>query len=157
MRHALVALLLVGVAGCGGGGPLELVSSEPPSGAQDQQARQGGTGPDAREDLFEIHPAEGDELTYSVTVRNSGSETVTVTDVARDEDRDGPFVPEAVDGAPVEIGAGEEAAVTVTGHVEGCDFGGQKVSLAGPELKFEDGGTQQFDFEQRVELVTAKC
>lgn len=143
--------------GPAGGGPLELVSSQPPAEAQDEGARQGGTGPDAYEPLFELRPAEGDELSYEVTVRNTSSKTVTVTGVVHDEERDGSFVPETVDGAPVEIRDGASAPVTVTGHVESCRFGGQQVPLAGPELKFEDGGSQQFDLGKRIELVTAKC
>jgi predicted small lipoprotein YifL len=158
VKRALAVAFLLALAGCGsGGGPLELVSSTPPAAAQDQGATQGGTGPDAHEPLFELRPAEGDELSYEVTVRNTTSKTVTVTGVVHDEERDGPFVPENVDGAPVEIGGGATGRVTVSGHVEACRFGGQQVPLAGPELKLRGGGSQQLDLEQRIEVVTAKC
>jgi hypothetical protein len=156
VRRALVALALLAVAGCGGGS-LELVSAKPPAGASDTGATQGGTGTESEERLYELDAAEGSELSYEVTVRNTGSKTVTVTDVVHDEERDGPFVPEAVDGAPVEIAAGKSAPVTVTGHVHGCDSGGQQVALAGPELKLADGGSQQFDLGIRVELETERC
>jgi hypothetical protein len=62
-----------------------------------------------------------------------------------------------VDGAPVAIDGGASARVTVSGHVEGCRFDGQQVPLAGPELKLDDGDSQQFDLEKRIEVVTAKC
>ena len=43
---------------------------------------------------------DGSPLTYTVTVRNTGSEPVSVTGVVADPDRDGAFVPERVAGAP---------------------------------------------------------
>jgi predicted small lipoprotein YifL len=155
--RAAALLLAVAVAGCGGGGPLELVSAKPPAGAHDSGATQGGTGKDSREHLYELRPAEGSELSYEITVRNTGSKTVTVKGVAADEERDGPFVPGRVDGAPVDVAPGATAPVTVSGKVSGCDFGGQQVPLAGPELTYEGGGTQQFDLGIRVELVTERC
>ena len=156
MNRALSALVVLALAGCGGG-PLELVSTEPPGDAVDTGARQGGTGPSSDERVFELPAPEGGDLSYEVTVRNTSSGTVTVTDVVHDEERDGPFVPEEVEGAPVEIEAGATAPVTVSGHIEACRFGGQQVALAGPELEFEDGESQQFDLGKRVELETERC
>ena len=51
------------LAGCGsGGGPLELVSAEPPAGAQaagKRAERQGGNDPDAGERIYRLTPAGG--------------------------------------------------------------------------------------------------
>ena len=92
-------------------------------------------------------------------MRNTGDEPVSVTDVVADDERDGAFVPEAVEDAPVEVAPGATEAVVVTGHVSGCRFGGQRVPLAGPELKLRTGGdesTQSFDLGLQVELVTSR-
>ena len=106
-----------------------------------------------------MEPSEGDELTYTVAVRNTGEEPVVVTGVEADADRDGAFVPEGVEDAPVEIAPGATEDVVVTGHVSGCRFGGQRVPLAGPELKLRSGdeeSTQSFDLGLQVELVTSR-
>ena len=164
MRRLLAALAVLGLAGCGsGGGPLELVSAEPPAGAQDagkRAERQGGNDPDAGERIYRLEPQEGSSLSYTVTVRNPTDEVVSVTGVAADEDRDGAFVPERVDGGPVQVPAGGEAQVTVEGTVKGCDYGAQRVALAGPELELEsDGGssTQELDLGIQVELKVQGC
>ena len=166
MRRALPALLALAtaLAGCGsGGGPLELVSADPPAGATaagKRAERQGGNDPDAGERIYELSPPEGSALTYTVTVRNPTDEVVSVTGVAADEDRDGAFVPERVDGGPVQVPAGGRSAVTVEGTVKGCDYGTQQVPLAGPELVLEtDGGssTQEFDLGIQVLLKVKGC
>jgi predicted small lipoprotein YifL len=161
-RAALLALLAL--AGCGGsGGPLKIVGAEPPEGADaagKRAERQGANDPDAGEAIYKLRPREGDELRYTVRVHNPTSEPVSVTGVAADPDRDGAFVPEGVDGNPVQVKPGETAAVTVTGHVKGCKYGGQRVPLAGPELELDSGGkssTQAFDLGIRVELVVQGC
>jgi hypothetical protein len=92
-----------------------------------------------------------------MTVRNPTGKPVKVTGVVADAGRDGAFVPERVGGAPVEVAAGASAAVTVSGHVHGCRFGGQRVPLAGPELKLADGSSQQLKLGIRVELVVQGC
>jgi hypothetical protein len=92
-----------------------------------------------------------------VTVHNPTHKAVSVTGVAADASRDGAFVPERVEGAPVKIPAGGTAAVTVSGHVHGCKFGNQRVPLAGPELKLGDGSSQQVKLGIRVELVVQGC
>ena len=165
MRVRLLAApaLLLALGGCGGGGPLELVSAEPPAGAEaagKRAERQGGNDPDAGERIFKLRPQEGDPLTYTVAVRNTTSEVVSVTGVAADEDRDGAFVPERVENGPVQVEPGATAPVTVEGTVHGCEYGGQRVSLAGPELELRtDGGTatQQLDLGIQVELLVEGC
>ena len=161
MRAApAAALLVLALVGCGGDGPLELVSAERPAGAEaagKNSERQGDPDPDAGEPIFKLRPTEGDALSYKVTVRNTSSDTIEVTGVKADKERDGAFVPERVDGAPVKIEAGASAPVTIEGRVEGCRFGGQRVSLAGPELELDDDGTQQFDLGLQVELLVEGC
>jgi hypothetical protein len=161
-RAATLALLAL--AGCGGsGGPLEMAGAEPPAGAEaagKRAERQGANDPDAGEAIYKLRPREGSALRYIVTVRNPTSELVSVTGVAADADRDGAFVPEGVDGAPVQVKPGETAPVTVTGHVKGCKYGGQRVSLAGPELELDTGGkssTQALDLGLQVELIVEGC
>jgi predicted small lipoprotein YifL len=163
-RLLAAAALLLALGGCGaGGGPLELVSSEPPAGAEaagKRAERQGGNDPDAGESIFKLRPTEGDPLTYTVTVRNPTSEVVSVTGVVADEDRDGAFVPERIENGPVQIKPGATAPVTVEGTVHGCRYGGQMVPLAGPELELRtDGGTstQEFDLGIQVQLVVQGC
>jgi hypothetical protein len=165
VRPALVAipaatLLLVG---CSSGGPLELVSVEPHTGAEaagKRAERQGGNDPDAGERIYNLRPTEGDPLTYTVAVRNPTSEVVSVTGIAADEDRDGAFVPERIENGPVQVKPGATAPVTVEGTVHGCRYGGQMVSLAGPELELRtDGGTstQELELGVQVELVVQGC
>jgi predicted small lipoprotein YifL len=155
---ALVAVLVL--AGCGGSGSLQLVSAEPPAGAQAagrENTRQGTPDADSGEPIFTLEPAEGSELSYTVRVRNTGDEAVRVTGVVADKSRDGAFVPERVERAPVTIDPGATEELVIAGHVRGCRFGGQKVALAGPELKLADGGSQSFDLGIQVELHTARC
>jgi predicted small lipoprotein YifL len=159
-RAAAIAALLVVAAGCGGGGPLERVSTTPPDGAEPagkRAERQGSNDPDAGERIFSLRPREGARLRYTVTVRNTSSKPVAVTGVAADPDRDGAFVPQAVMGAPVRIAPGASAPVAVEGMVHGCRYGGQRVALAGPELRYESGDTQQLDLGIQVELVVQGC
>ena len=63
VRRLVAALAVLGLAGCGsGGGPLELVSAEPPAGAQDagkRAERQGGNDPDAGERIYRLRPPGG--------------------------------------------------------------------------------------------------
>jgi hypothetical protein len=154
------ALLLALLAGCAGSssGPLKLVSADPPAGASAQgKESETTTDQDRGEPIYTLSPAEGSALSYTVTVRNTGDDAVKITGVKADKDRDGAFVPEGIEGAPVQIGAGETKDVVVQGRVRGCRFGGQKVPLAGPELKLAGDGTQQFDLGLQVELQTARC
>jgi hypothetical protein len=161
VRRAAALLALLVIAGCGSGsGPLRLVRADPPAGATAAgkvAERQGSNNPDAGEPIYTLQPPEGSALSYSVTVRNASKDPVTVTGVVADKDRDGAFVPEGVQGAPVDIPAGATQDVVVTGHVRGCRFGGQKVPLAGPELKLKGDGSQQFDLGLQVELQTVRC
>ena len=86
---------------------------------------------------------------------------LSVTGVAADEDRDGAFVPESVAGAPVEIPAGGRADVEVQGRVQGCDYGGRPVPLAGPELRMRDEegeeNTREVALDVRIELMVQGC
>ena len=165
MRSGLLAIpaATLLLAGCSSGGPLELVSVEPPAGAQaagKRAERQGGNDPDAGERIYTLRPSEGDPLTYTVAVRNPTSEVVSVTGVAADEDRDGAFVPERIENGPVQVKPGATTPVTVEGTVHGCRYGAQMVSLAGPELELRtDGGTstQELDLGVQVELVVQGC
>jgi predicted small lipoprotein YifL len=164
VSRLVAALVVLGLAGCGsGGGPLELVSADPPAGAQDagkRAERQGGNDPDAGERIYRLDPQEGSGLSYTVTVRNPTDEVVSVTGVAADEDRDGAFVPERIVNGPVQVQPDREADVIVEGTVRGCDYGSQEVPLAGPELELRsDGGTdtQQLDLGIQVEIKVQGC
>ena len=59
-RLLAAAALLLALAGCAaGGGPLELVSAEPPAGAEaagKRAERQGANDPDAGERIFRLAP-----------------------------------------------------------------------------------------------------
>jgi hypothetical protein len=96
-----------------------------------------------------------------VTVRNLSDREISVTGVVADEDRDGAFVPESVAGAPVTIPAGGRARIEVQGTVDGCDYGGQQVPLAGPELAMEDAdgeeATQELPLDAKVRLIVEGC
>ena len=160
MKRGALALLVLGLAGCGAGEPwVEYLSSSPPSGAESagkRAERQGGPDPDAGEEIFRLRPREGETINYPVSVRNVTDRPISVTGVKADEDRDGAFVPKSVAGAPVEIPAGGRGQVEVEGVVHGCRYGGQTVPLAGPELELRSGGdgrTQQLELDVRVELV----
>lgn len=160
MRILAALLAALALAGCGGSGPLKLVAADPPAGSEAQgkeNERQGASDPDAGEPIYTLAPAEGSALAYTVSMRNTSDKAVKVTGVVADKDRDGAFVPERVKGAPVEIAAGEAKDVVVQGRVRGCRFGGQKVTLAGPELKLAGDGSQSFDLGLQVELQTARC
>jgi hypothetical protein len=159
-RAAPLALLALVLAGCGAGEPwVEYLSVVPPAGVEPagkRAERQGGPDPDAGEEIFRLRPREGETIGYAVSVRNVTENEISVTDVVADADRDGAFVPESVVGAPVRIAPGERGRVEVQGTVRGCDFGGQTVPLAGPELDLRTGDeerTQQIELDVRVELV----
>jgi hypothetical protein len=159
-RLAPLVLLALVLAGCGAGEPwVEYESVSPPAGiepAGKRAERQGGPDPDAGEEIFRLRPREGETIGYAVSVRNVTEDELEVTGVKADEDRDGAFVPESVVGAPVKIAPGERGQVEVQGTVHGCDFGGQTVPLAGPELELRSGDderTQQLELDVRVELV----
>lgn len=154
---ALLALVLFG---CGGGEPwVEYQSMSPPSGVEPagkRAERQGGPDPDAGEEIFRLRPREGETIGYAVALRNVTDREISVTGVVADEDRDGAFVPRSVVGAPVKIPAGERGQIEVQGEVDGCQYGGQAVPLAGPELQMRSGGdekTQQLELDVRIELV----
>ena len=160
MRRTAPAIALVLLAGCGGATPLARVSSEPPDGAQaagKRAERQGSNDPDAGEAIFKLSPREGETLRYTVDVRNTSSDPITITGVKSDPDRDGAFVPERVPGAPVTIRPGATATVPVEGAVHGCRYGGQRVALAGPEFALDGGDTQQLDLGIQVELTVEGC
>jgi hypothetical protein len=162
VRRAVAAVFLaLGLAGCGSGEVwVGYESISPPAGigpAGKEAERQGSNNPDAGEPIFELRPREGETIRYAVAVRNVTDREISVTDVVADEDRDGAFVPERVDGAPVRIAAGEQAEVTVQGRVDGCRFGGQTVPIAGPELEFDDGESQALGLPIEVKLVAEGC
>ena len=164
MRRAALALLALLASGCGDEPWLEYQSLSPPSGSEPagrRAERQGGADPDAGEEIFRLRPREGESIAYAVAVRNVTDRAVSVTGVVPDEDRDGAFVPESVVGAPVQITAGGRGRVEVTGRVHGCQYGGQSVQLAGPELKLRDAEgeetTQQLPLDVVVELIVEGC
>jgi len=157
---AATALACALLAGCGGSdGPLEVVSAEPPAGAEDlgitgQDRRP--SDPDSRIPRYRVEAEDGSELSYTVTVRNTGPEPAEVTGVEADPDRDGAFVPERVAGAPVRVGAGAEEELTIEGRVDGCEYGTQTVPMAGPKLVLDDG-EQELGLPIEVGLKTSGC
>ena len=159
MRRALAAAAaLLLLAACGSSGSLELVRAEPPPGAEDRgTVGQSASGSDTQDTpLYQVRAEDGSELSYMVTVRNTGDEAVEVTGVEHDPDRDGAFVPERVAGAPVRIAAGDRAELTIEGRVDGCRYGGQTVPMAGPKLRVGDA-TQELGLPIEVKLVTEGC
>jgi hypothetical protein len=152
-------------AGCGGGGSwLSYQGISPPSGAQPagkEAVAQGSSNPDSGEQIFELRPREGETIGYAVQVRNVTDREITVTGVVADDDRDGAFVPEKVAGAPVKIPADSQVQVEVEGTVHGCEYGGQSVPLAGPELKLRDAGgeenTQELPLDVKIRLIVEGC
>jgi len=166
VRLALAAVLAGALlaTGCGSSpGPLKLVEAEPPSGARDlgiTGMRRRSSDPPSRIPRFRVEAQDGSRLAYTVTVRNTSSEPVEITGAVSDRDRDGAFVPERVASAPVRIAAGGEERLTIEGRVDGCRFGGQIVSLAGPELELRTDGderTQELGMPIEVELKATGC
>jgi hypothetical protein len=164
-RAALALLLALLVSGCGsGGGPwVRYLNITLPAGVEangKRAERQGGADPDAGEPIFRLRPREGESIAYAVAVRNLTDREITVTGVVADEDRDGAFVPDAVQ-EPVRIPPRGRASVAVRGTVHGCQYGGQTVPLAGPELKMRDAEgeetTQQLPLDVVVELIVEGC
>jgi hypothetical protein len=158
VRPALALVLLVLAAGCGSQGPLELVRAEPPEGAEDlgTVGRSASGGDTQDTPLYEVRAEDGAPLAYTVIVRNAGDEAVDVTGVEPDPDRDGAFRPERVADAPVRIAAGDQAPLTIEGRVDGCEFGGQTVPMAGPKLRVGDA-TQELGLPIEVKLITVGC
>jgi hypothetical protein len=165
-RPALAVLgLSLAAAGCGtGGGPLRVTAAQPPEGAQEaatRNSRQGSNDPDAGKPVYRVAAREGLAVSYQVTVRNTGNDPVEVTGVVADSSRDGAFVPERVEGAPVRVGPGEQTSVAVAGHVRGCKrYGGQVVPVSGPEFRLKsDSGesTEEVAMPIRIELQTGGC
>jgi hypothetical protein len=158
---AAAVSLVLGLAGCGSGEVwVGYESISPPAGivpAGEEAERQGSNHPDAGEPIFELRPREGETIRYAVAVRNLTDREISVTDVIADEDRDGAFVPQEVLGAPVKIPAGERGQVTVEGTVHGCDYGGQMVPIAGPELAMRDADgeetTQELPLDVKIRLI----
>ena len=169
MRRPGAAAGLIGVAlglaGCGSGEVwVGYEGISPPSGvvaAGKEAERQGSNNPDAGEQIFELRPREGETIGYAVALRNVTDREISVTDVIADEDRDGAFVPESVAGAPVRIPAGGRGQVEVQGTVHGCDYGGQSVPLAGPELAMRDADgdetTQEIALDVKIRLIVEGC
>lgn len=158
------AALVVALAGCGGESWLAYEGVRPPAGAEAAGARperQGGPDPDAGEPIFRLRPREGETIGYAVSVRNDTDREIAVTGVVADEDRDGAFVPRSVAGVPVRIAPGGRERLEVQGEVRGCDYGGQAVPLAGPELRLRDAAgeeaSQIVELDRRIELIVEGC
>jgi predicted small lipoprotein YifL len=161
VRRALAAVLLAAaaLAGCGSSGSLEVVDAAPPEGAQDlgiTGTKRSSSDPPSRIPRYRVEADDGSPLSFTVRVRNTGSEPVEVSGVEPDPDRDGAFRPERVAGAPVRIEPGAEEELTVEGRVDGCRFGGQIVALAGPALELDDGD-QELGLPIHVEVKTTGC
>jgi len=61
----------------------------------------------------------------------------------------------------VRIPAGQRGQVEVQGTIHGCQYGGQMVPLAGPELAMRnadgDERTQELPLDVRVDIVVEGC
>jgi hypothetical protein len=162
VRRAVAMVLVAAAAlpaGCGSSGSLEVVDAEPPAGAQDlgiTGTKRSSSDPASRIPRYRVEAQDGSPLAFTVTVRNAGSEPVEVTGVEPDPGRDGAFAPERVAGAPVRIAPGAEEQLTIEGRVDGCRFGGQIVSLAGPALELGDG-EQELGLPIQVEVKATGC
>jgi hypothetical protein len=156
---AAAALAAAALAGCGSSGSLEVVAADPPEGAQDlgvTGTKRSSSDPASRIPRYRVEAQDGSPLAFTVTVHNAGSEPVEVTGVEPDPDRDGAFRPERIAGAPVRIEPGAEDELTIEGRVDGCRFGSQIVSLAGPALELGDG-EQELGLPIEVGLKTTGC
>jgi hypothetical protein len=164
VKRAAAALAVIALAGCGGDTWVGRERTSPPVGAEPagkRSERQRANDPDAGELIYKLHKRSGERVRYSVTVRNVTDEPLAVTGVIADPERDGAFVPDAIAGAPVTIRPDETAPLTVDGHIDGCRFGKQAVSLAGPELAMRrpdgDEASQQIPLDIQIEIITEGC
>ncbi len=139
----------------GGGGPLTASGFQPGPGAEDSADRRDG-GSVGAVPTWRERGDEGDEVSFSVLLRNGGSEPVEVTGVERDPDGDDQlFDPVGLEAAPVRLAAGEERRVEVAGRIQGCarKLAGQISLKNGQTFVVGDGETQNVDFGALLEIL----
>ncbi len=146
--------------GCGEAQRLSAVETTPPDGARQvavTSTHRTSSDPPVGSPIYRLDVREGQPLAFAVRVRNISGEPVTVTGVRHDPDRDGAFVPRRVEGAPVHVPPGDEATLTVQGRVAGCQYGGQLVTMAAPDLQLGDAH-QTVGLRMEIQLQTpASC
>ena len=115
----IAALGVLALAGCGSSLHLQAAGFVPPDGATPAGQRI-PAGQVARVPAYRLAVHAGDTLRFRVTLRNTGTDAVSVTGVAHDTDVDGYLVPAGIEPSPLRIGAGRQATATVTARVPGC-------------------------------------
>lgn len=153
---AVATLGLIGVlvlrAGRSGNGSrgLEITSLEPPAGARDAGVRRTG-GSSRRQRTYELAVRDGQTVAFTVSVRNTNPEPVTLTGVRRDRGGDdGVFAPEGL--GVTRLPPGATARVEVRGRIDGCDrSGGQIVGKDGQ--RFQVAGGEEVDVPFGVTLA----
>jgi hypothetical protein len=170
LTAALATVLLTGLAGCGDRSTLRAERVEPPpeftqTGLKDDSSTPGrpriADTPYWRyEDL-----SDGDELTWTITVRNTGEETVRVVGVRSDPTREKVLRPRELAGEAVTIEPTRTADIEVRGEIFECDQQNIEVlyGTGTTELEIEsppgkDAGTDVVDLNASFEIASdAAC
>lgn len=165
---ALAALAALALSACGERDRLVLDGVEPDpsfvdSGVKRESSQPSGAGTQRfyrYEDLD-----DGDELTWTVELRNVSGEPVRVVGVRSDADREKVLRPTALGDGPVEIPAGATRSVTVRGAITECEAGDIETlyTTGTTELELEsppgeDAGTTVVDLDVAFEVASdAAC
>ena len=155
MGVVMVGLLALGPLTGNGRGPLSASDFRPGQGMEDAPDKRvgGSVGPVPTWRVTSEVP-----VSFSVTLRNDGDTDVRVTGVRRDPDGDDhQFAPERIDDAPVTLRPGESRSVTVHGRGV-CEekYGGQITGKNGQTFVYDEGETQNLDFEALVDFVPCR-
>ncbi len=166
----LATVLLTALAGCGDRSTLRAERVEPPPGFTQTGLTAGSPTP-GRPRIAETRYwryedlSDGDELTWKITVRNTGDETVRVVGVRSDPSRERVLRPRELAGPAVTIDPGRTADVEVRGEIFECDQQGVELlyGTGTTELELEsppgeDAGTDVVDLDVRFEVASdAPC
>ncbi len=109
--------------------------------------------------------SDGDELTWKITVRNTGDETVRVVGVRSDPSRERVLRPRELAGPAVTVEPGRTAEVEVRGEIAKCEPQGVELlyGTGTTEMEIEsppgeDAGTDVVDLDVRFEVASdAPC
>ena len=115
MRLGLAALAALLLTGCSSAAPSPLRATDfaPPDGASDAGLRRPSWSPTKGVPSFRSALRDGQEVTFGMTLRNTGSDRVVVDGVGADPDVDGYLRPRSMSPARVTLGAGESRAVRI--------------------------------------------
>ncbi len=170
LPRALPAVLLASLAGCGDRSTLRAERVEPPPGFTQTGLTAGSPTP-GRPRIAETRYwryedlSDGDELTWKITVRNTGDETVRVVGVRSDPSRERVLRPRELAGPAVTVEPGRTAEVEVRGEIAKCEPQGVELlyGTGTTEMEIEsppgeDAGTDVVDLDVRFEVASdAPC